>query len=91
MNKQIRIWGLGAADHFKWLSLKRKRKEKEERKEKEKSEGGVAVSCGLRGRKRRHSLFNDFDGQTSSILCGTKAKVAIIPWVSVYLRVLLCL
>ena len=38
MNKQIRIWGLGATDHFKWLRLKRKRKEKEERKEKEKKE-----------------------------------------------------
>ena len=42
MNKQIRIWGLGATDHFKWLRLKRKRKEKKRKK-------------GRRKRKRRGS------------------------------------
>ena len=41
MNKQIRIWGLGAANHFR-LRLKRKRKEKKRKK-------------GRRKRKRRGS------------------------------------
>ena len=45
MNKQIRIWGLRAFGHFKWLSLKRKIKEKENGGEKEKEKG--AVSLGL--------------------------------------------
>ena len=58
MNKQIRIWGLGAANHFKWLRLKRKGRKEGEREK----GGGVAVSCGLQGRKHCHSLFNDFDG-----------------------------